>query len=73
MRRRSSQSLLQVKPNQTQEQIKKQGYVTYIYKGKEHNIPNSALDCCDCQGDVLDYIKECRHPDRYEDTDEETD
>ena len=66
-------SALRVKPNQTADQIKQQGYVTYIYKGKEHNIPNSALDCCDCQGDVVDYIRECRHPDRYEDTDNESD
>lgn len=51
-------SLLQPKPGQTPEQIKKQGYVTYIYERMECNVPNVVLECADCPGEVLDYIKE---------------
>lgn len=73
MTRPNAASALRVKPNQTPDQIKKQGYVTYVYKGREYNVPNSALDCCDCQGEIVDYIRECRHPDGHEDTDTESD
>jgi hypothetical protein len=47
-----------VKPGQTADDIKKQGYVTYIYMNQEVNVPKNILDCAECPGDIVEYIKE---------------
>lgn len=47
-----------VKPGQTADDIKKQGYVTCIYQRQEVNVPKNVIECADCAGDIMDYIKE---------------